>query len=278
VSPDTGQVALVTGGASGIGRGLCEALAARGAHVVVADLNASGAEGVARGILAAGGKAEAAPLDVRDAAAFESVVDGVWRRLGKIDLFFNNAGIGGPFAEMQDISLGEWRSVLDVNLNGVIHGIAAVYPRMVRQRSGHIVNTASGLGLIPGPMTGPYAASKHAVVGISMALRPEARPHGVRVSVVCPGFIDTAIFETSTLFKGLEYKQARSLFPKLTSPALCAQTILRGVRRNRAVIPVTFLAWLAWWICRVSPRLALFVAGQLVSRVRTLREASAPKN
>jgi NAD(P)-dependent dehydrogenase (short-subunit alcohol dehydrogenase family) len=278
VSAAASQVALVTGGASGIGRGLCEALGARGAHVVVADLNAAGAEEVAKAIVAAGGSAEAAALDVRDADAFEALVDGVWRRRGKIDVFFNNAGIGGPFAEMQDVSLAEWRSVLDVNLNGVIHGIAAVYPRMVRQRSGHIVNTASGFGLIPGPMTGPYVASKHAVVGISMSLRPEARAYGVRVSVVCPGFIDTAIFEKSTVYKTLDYQRARSLFPKLTSPAACARAILRGVRRNRAVIPVTFLAWLVWWLWRLSPNLGLFIAGQMASRVRALREQPAPKN
>ncbi|HEX4621054.1 MAG TPA: SDR family oxidoreductase [Myxococcaceae bacterium] len=275
----SGEVALVTGGASGIGRGLCDVLGGRGAHVIVADLNAAGAEAVAKGIVASGGKAEAAALDVRDPAAFEATVDGIWRRLGKIDLFFNNAGIGGPFAEMKDVTLPEWRSVLDVNLNGVIHGIAAVYPRMVRQRSGHIVNTASGLGLIPAPMTGPYAASKFAVVGISLALRPEAKPHGVRVSVVCPGFIDTAIFEKSTTYKDLDFQRARTLFPKLLSATDCAVAILRGVERNRAIIPVTFLARLVWWINRLSPSLALFIAGRLiVDRVKALRALPAPKN
>jgi NAD(P)-dependent dehydrogenase (short-subunit alcohol dehydrogenase family) len=184
----SGATAIVTGGASGIGRALSEALARRGAPVVVADRNADGAAEVARAIVAAGGSARSEALDVTDAAAVERLVDETAREHGRVDLMFNNAGIA-IIGEETDVSLDDWRKVVDVNLWGVVHGIRAAYPRMVRQGSGHIVNTASLAGLSPAPFEISYTATKYAVVGLSRALRAEAAAHGVKVSVVCPGFI-----------------------------------------------------------------------------------------
>ncbi|MBC7174389.1 MAG: SDR family NAD(P)-dependent oxidoreductase, partial [Polyangiaceae bacterium] len=142
-----GAVALITGGASGIGRALCEALAERGAEVVVADRQAEEGEAVAAAIRAAGGNAYAATLDVRDADAFRAVAEGVVKSSGRIDLFFNNAGIGVA-GEVERYSRRDWDEVVDVNLRGVIHGIDAVYPIMITQGRGHIVNTASMAGLL----------------------------------------------------------------------------------------------------------------------------------
>ncbi|HEX3947790.1 MAG TPA: SDR family NAD(P)-dependent oxidoreductase, partial [Acidimicrobiales bacterium] len=140
-----GQIALVTGGASGIGRALGAALAARDTTVVLADLDGPGARRVAGEL---GGSAEGAVLDVTDAEAVEALVRSVADRHGRIDLLFNNAGIGagGP---AETLSLADWRRVIDVDLYGVVHGVAAAYPLMVRQGSGHIVNTASLAGLVP---------------------------------------------------------------------------------------------------------------------------------
>src|SRR5512139_669743 len=160
----SGAVALITGGASGIG----EALADRGAEVVIADRQAEEAEAVAAEIRDRGGKAYALALDVRDADAFDALVSEVVKRSRRIDFFFNNAGIGVS-GEVKSYARRDWDDVLDVNLHGVVHGIQAIYPLMVAQGSGHIVNTASMAGLIPTPGGASYGASKHAVVGVSKA-------------------------------------------------------------------------------------------------------------
>src|SRR5215472_3907198 len=186
------EVALVTGGASGIGRALSEELASRGAEVVLADRQHALAEDVARAIREKGGRATACELDVCDLDAFTRSVDGIVKRTGHVDYLFNNAGIavGG---EVSTYKRADWDDVFDVNLRGVAYGIQAVYPHMVARGHGHIVNTASVAGLLPSPEAASYTASKHAVVGLSKALRLEGKRHGVRVSVLCPGVIRTPI-------------------------------------------------------------------------------------
>ena len=152
-------ITIITGGASGIGRALCEELARRGATVVVADMNLPGAERVAREIAAAGGTAFAAYLDVRDAAEVRALVDDVVKRHGRLDLVFNNAGIGVG-GELHEVSLEHWRTAIEVNFMGVVHGVAAAYPIMLRQGAGQIVNIASLAGLIPSPGLGPTQPPK----------------------------------------------------------------------------------------------------------------------
>ena len=171
----SGKVAIVTGAASGIGKAVAAGLAARGATVVLADIDEAGARAAAA---ATGG--EAAALDVTDAGQVRALVDGTVARHGRLDLMFNNAGVGagGP---VETLELAEWARVIDIDLNSVIYGVAAAYPHMVRQESGHIVNTASLAGLIPTPLLTPYATVKHAVVGLSVSLRVEAAAYGVRV-------------------------------------------------------------------------------------------------
>lgn len=170
-----GAVAIVTGGASGIGRGLVEELRRRGATVVAADRQECDER-----------------LDVRDAAAVKGLVESVAERHGRLDWLFNNAGIavGAPALEH---SLDDWNQTLDVNVRGVVHGCHAALPVMKAQGFGHIVNTASVAGLAPLPGAAAYTASKHAVVGLSAALRIEAAAFGVRVSALCPGFVRTPI-------------------------------------------------------------------------------------
>jgi NAD(P)-dependent dehydrogenase (short-subunit alcohol dehydrogenase family) len=186
--------AIVTGGASGIGRALAEELAGRGVGVVIADRQVDLAKEVAAAIQSRGGAAEVAELDVRDHERFLAIVNETFERTGRLDYLFNNAGIGVS-AEMKDYEPADWDDVFDVNLRGVAYGVTAAYPLMVRQGFGHIVNTASMAGLVAAGMTGSYTATKHAVVGLSRALRVEAKPYGVRVSVVCPGVIRTPILE-----------------------------------------------------------------------------------
>lgn len=190
------KIAIVTGGASGIGRAVATSLVARGDTVTVVDLNAGGAEEVADRLNALGqGKAFAAALDVTDAEAVGELYRAVKADHGRLDLVFNNAGIAvGGLAE--NLTLDHWNKTIDINLKGVVHGVHAAYPIMLEQGYGHIVNTASLAGLVPMPMGIPYTATKHAVVGLSLGLRAEAATRGVKVSVVCPGFVDTPLLRT----------------------------------------------------------------------------------
>lgn len=266
MEPFDGKVALITGGASGIGRALSRELSRAGATVVVADRNGPAAQAEAAYLSERGARAEAIAVDVSDGGAVERAVDDVWSRLGRIDYLFNNAGIGGPAAEFQEISLEDWRRVLGVNLMGVVHGAHAVYPRMIRRGSGHIVNTASIAGLVPSPLQGPYTTAKHGVVGLSKALRAEGKDLGIRVSVVCPGYIDTPIFTTSSEFKRLDWEALRKFLPSPLDVDACARKILTGVRKNRAVIPVGSRP--LWWIERLFPGLTLQLATMAIRQVR----------
>jgi NAD(P)-dependent dehydrogenase (short-subunit alcohol dehydrogenase family) len=258
-------VAIVTGGASGIGRAICVALAQRGAMiVVVADLDLVRAQRVANAVSAG----RAAQLDVTDADAVKALVEDTVKLHGRLDFLFNNAGIG-ILCEAQDVPLADWQRVLDVNLNGVVHGVAAAYPIMVRQGSGHIVNTASLAGLTASPWLVSYAASKFAVVGLSLSLRAEAAALGVRVSAVCPGFIQTPLFYNLEMHTDIDREHAlASIMHIAMSPERCAKAILNGVARNRGLIVVTAHAKLLYWIQRISPWLGEKLAEFAVKRMR----------
>lgn len=204
-----GQVAVVTGGASGIGLALGEAFAARGLRVVLADVQAHPLEAAVESLASAGGDIAGVPTDVRDPEAVEALARATVERFGRVDVVCNNAGVVGPFAPMWEQDLATWRWVLDVALLGVIHGIRAFVPRLVAEGSGHVLNTASVGGLMPLPMLAPYNAAKHAVVGLSETLAVELADTDVGVSVLCPGMVATSLAATS--------EQNRP--PELTSPA-----------------------------------------------------------
>jgi NAD(P)-dependent dehydrogenase (short-subunit alcohol dehydrogenase family) len=266
------RVALVTGGASGIGRALCEALARRGAFVTLADIDGRGAERAAAAIAAAGGRATGVQLDVTRSGDVSTVVRETASRHGCLDFLFNNAGITVT-GEVRDLDREHWQRVLDVNLWGVLNGILAAYPLMVAQRSGHIVNTASLAGLLAAPFEVPYTATKFAVVGISEALRLEALDLGVNVSAVCPGFIRTGIFAASLSVR-IDKDEALASVPpwiRMMPPDEAARQILRGVERNRAVIVITAHAKLLATLERFFPALRARLALYHVRQFRKLR-------
>ena len=200
-----GKQAIVTGAGSGIGAALCRALATAGADVVCTDIDG---EAAARTAASLTKPAIARQLDVTDAAAVQDAVDDVVDRTGRIDLMFNNAGItwGG---DTELLTLDQWNAIIDVNIRGVVHGVHAAYPHMVRQRHGHIVNTASMAGLAAAGRITSYVMTKHAVVGLSLALRSEAASRGVGVLAICPTAVDTPILDKGWLgdFNGREFYQ-----------------------------------------------------------------------
>jgi len=263
--PFRGAVALVTGAASGIGRALTVELAGRGAIVELGDLDPARVDGIGTDFVQ--------ELDVTDAAAVRAWVERAVTRHGRIDYAFHNAGIaiGG---EAQELSLDDWARVIDVNLRGVVHGVHAVYPIMIRQGFGHIVNVASVAGLVPYPFALPYTASKHAVVGLSSALRAEAAAYGIDVSVVCPGAVRTAIWERSEV-RGWDRARAQldleRRIVRWMSADDCAQAILRGVAQRRGLIVVTAEARVATMLQRLSPAVAVRASQWVADRLRRSR-------
>ena len=275
------KVAIVTGGASGIGRALCEELGQRGAVVIVADIKTKTAQQVASAIVATGGRARAAYLDVSQAQDVEKLIDETASEHGRLDYMFNNAGIAIA-GEVRDMSLEHWRSIVDVNLWGVIYGTTIAYSLMVRQGFGHIVNIASLAGLTGYPTGTPYATTKYGVVGLSTSLRQEAAGLGVKVSVVCPGLIQTGIYEEITVLNArhedmldrLEDMLARIPFKLTMDATRAARAILRGVARNQAVITIPFYVRLLWWLYRLHPSLLAPLFRRIVKEFRTLRNKS----
>ena len=277
-SSASGKIAFVTGGASGIGAALATKLVDGGAEVWIADRQIGAAQELAQRLDSGGAKAHAIELDVRSYPSFESAVAEAVRQSGRIDYQFNNAGIGAG-GEIDSYTLDDWNDVFDVNLRGVVHGIQAVYPIMIRQRSGHIVNTASMSGLVASPGSVSYTATKYAVVGISKALRVEAERHGVQVSVLCPGAIRTPILSggkygrmTNTGLGGEQLLKFWEPFRPM-APEKFAERVLRAVFRGDAIIVVPAW-WKAWWYLeRLSPALSMRAAKLMLRRVREMQSS-----
>jgi len=188
-----GKVAVITGGGSGIGASLAEACAAEGMRVVVADVNRERAEAVAAELPddTAYGKA----VDVADAAQVQELADFAFDTFGAVHLLCNNAGVS-PVGRVWDYSDEDFRWLVGVNLFGVANGLRSFVPRMIEQGEGHIVNTGSGASFVSTPRLGPYCATKHAIVGLSEALRYELEGTGIGVSVLVPAGVNTNIADS----------------------------------------------------------------------------------
>ena len=193
-----GAVVVITGAASGFGRAFAETLAKRGANLVLADIQKDKLQDTVDTIEKAGGKARGVLLDVRKRKECADFIDNAWALEERLDYVFANAGIG-IFGETHLLEDKEWDDVIDVNLWGVVHTVRPAYRKMVAQGFGHIVNTASLAGLVQAPFLGPYALTKHAVVGLTKTMRVEGASKGVRVSALCPGAVRTPILSESTL-------------------------------------------------------------------------------
>jgi short-subunit dehydrogenase len=216
------------------------------------------------------GNVKAVPQDVTDYDAFKKLIDETVSEHGRLDYLFNNAGIAMA-GEARDQTVENWQKVLDVNLNGVVYGSVLAFQLMVKQGFGHIVNMSSLEGLIAFPLTVPYVASKFAVVGLSQGLWVEGADLGVKVSAVCPGFIQTPIFETSPMinFDRQELLNNLSTLGKFSiSSEECARRILKAVARNKPIIVVTGLAKIFWWLSRISPTLVMKLTRKDFSRNR----------
>jgi NAD(P)-dependent dehydrogenase (short-subunit alcohol dehydrogenase family) len=190
-----GRTAVITGGASGIGRAMALALAQAGTHVVVADVEEDRAKEVAEEVAKENVRSLAVGTDVTSRDSVEALADAAYAEFGAVHLLCNNAGVGARGA-LDELPEENWHWVLSVNLTGVYHGVSVFVPRMKRQGApAHILNTSSEHGIaLPSGQMGVYTASKHAVVALSDVMRRDYAEAGIGVSVLCPGIVNTDIW------------------------------------------------------------------------------------
>jgi NAD(P)-dependent dehydrogenase (short-subunit alcohol dehydrogenase family) len=209
--------AIVTGGASGLGRAFCLALAKRGGRILVADRDVAGAEDTARQVGAAGAFAEAIACDVSQLEDIERLARVAQEKFGGTDLVINNAGVAA-LGRVGETPIAAWQWLLGVNLWGVVHGCHVFAPRFRAQRSGHILNVASAAGLLCAPEMGPYNVSKAGVIALSETLNAELSGAGVGVTVLCPTFFKTRIMESA-------HKDAETSIKSLAEERMAASNL-----------------------------------------------------
>jgi len=261
-------IAIVTGGAGGLGAALCERLVDEGATVVALDVDKAGLATLVRRLDERSGRIEGVYADVTEPGALERVVDSVFERFGRLDLMLNNAGVGIR-GEVKDFSEAQWRQIFEIDFWSVVQGSRIAYARMIEQGSGQIVNVASLAGLLPAPTVAPYSAAKHAVVGFSLALRVEAEDLGIEVSTVCPGPIATG-FHAALMGSG----EVRAEPPAGSLSALdAAREILSGMERNQSLIVFPRRARRLWWLWRFVPEQIARINRETIRRMRRRRTA-----
>ncbi|MGJ6965051.1 SDR family oxidoreductase [Streptosporangium sp. G11] len=263
--PYDDRLVVVTGAGSGIGRATARAFAAHGAEVICADIDLAAARRTAEGIAGRGGAAHAHRVDVADAAGMEEFARLVRDRYGVPDIVVNNAGIAvaGPFL---DHSVDDWRRTLDVNLWGVIHGCRLFAAQMAeRGQGGHIVNVASLAAFLPSRLLPAYSTSKAAVKMLSDCLRAELAGQGIGVTVICPGFVSTAIARNADYVGDLAEVAGEPAGEALAArgypPERVAAHILRAVHRDLPVVAVNAEARIGYVLSRISPALTRRLAG-----------------
>jgi NAD(P)-dependent dehydrogenase (short-subunit alcohol dehydrogenase family) len=237
--------------------------------VVLADLGGRSAEEAAAEV---GSACTVRRVDVSRREEVEALVAETRASFGRIDLMVNNAGMGLD-GEFQDMRLDQWERVVEVNLWGVVYGTHYAYPVMIEQGFGQIVNVASLAGLMPGGLMTSYVAAKHAVVGLTLGLRAEARQYGIKVNALCPGFIETPIHDrtekVSAYLAAAEEKRRRSgkrrRFPTADR---CIRGIMRGIERNRAVIVSPRRHRPYWWLYRLAPALVPWAWSKIIARLK----------
>lgn len=241
MDPFAGRVAVITGGAGGIGVALAEAFARRGARLVLADLDEAALAAAVQRLAGQGHEVCGVPTDVTSRQSVEALAQEAHSRYGAVHIVCNNAGVA-VFGPLREASYEDWQFVMGVNFWGVVHGVQAFVPLLLEQgQGGHVVNTASMAGLVGMEWLGVYCASKFAVVGLSESLHRELKPLGIGVSVLCPMIVDTRINENSVRLRpaGLRVPGAEPLVPPaeamkggVIAPEEVARRVVRGIERQ----------------------------------------------
>ena len=252
------ETAVVTGAASGIGRATAIALAQQGANLVLADIQKDRLDVVAEQIRLLGRPCWPRVVDVSVPGDIENLARFVESEAGGATILFNNAGVAMA-GEVVDTSLDDFRWIMGINFWGPLVGIKAFLPAMIQRKHGHIVSTASFMGLCPTPGTAAYSATKAAVIALSEALRQEVRQHNIGVTAICPGVINTSIVESSRYHEasGGASKESTVAFYRDRGwpPDRVAQAVIKAIRQNKGIVPVGPEAWAPWYIKRFSQSL-----------------------
>jgi len=263
------KTAIVSGAASGLGKVMCEEFARRGGIAIVTGLTQEEVQGTADAIVQAGGKAIALQMDIRKRENIQAAIDTVVAQYGKLDYFFNIAGVAyiGEFDGAED---GMVENIMQTNAVGPVFGSLYAYKQMKKQGSGHIINVSSMAGIVPTPGIAVYAATKHAVVGLSTSLRYEADKFGVKVSVVCMGLVKSEMLVRAKIqgMSAATFEGLSGFAPWETIRAV--NYILRGAENNDAYIVMPFYVRIFWWIQRFSPRLFAYLASASMKNIRAV--------
>nr|WP_072890854.1 SDR family oxidoreductase [Ornithinibacillus halophilus] len=230
------KIAIVTGGASGIGKAICCELIRSDVFVIIADINEADGVGLANELNQDNVTARFVYTDVTEFERVETLITDVHKEFGRIDYLFNNAGIA-MYGELFDMSIDDWEEIVNINIWSVIYGTNVGYKIMKEQGFGHIINTASAAGLGPTPVSSAYSSTKHAIVGLTTSLHYEAEQFGVKVSTLCPTFVDTPIFDRAkaiNIDKKVISKQVSK--QKMMTPQHLAKLTLKGVHKNKPII------------------------------------------
>jgi len=242
---------LITGGASGIGKELARQLGEYGARIIIADANKVTGAATTAELIAEGRDVIFIHTDLVDQSAAKKLFSSVVKDYGQIEYVINSAGIfmGG---EIRDTPLEKWHEVLNNNIFANFNATHYAYQMMLAQGSGHIVNIASAAGLSPIPAMGIYGSSKFAIVGLTLALRNEAKELGIKASVVCPTIVDTPLYDTA-IYNSIDKDKLLKARKSLQQPDKTARQIIKGIVKNRATIHTAFSTKAMWTVYRLAP-------------------------
>lgn len=251
-----GKIALVTGGASGMGRASAMEMARQGTHLILVDINEEGLKEAAQNIERMGVRVSIIVADLSKKEEIKRVAKTALEQEDHIDILYNNAGVV-VLEEMKDTTTEDWEWMVDINFWAPIRLTQELLPHMIKRRSGHIVTTASVAGLIGAPMIGAYSVTKFGMVGYCEALRAEVAQFGIDVSAVCPGVVRTNIIEVAKTPK-VDFTGMRELFDRFQGiigldEKEAGKQIVKGIRKRKGYILIAREAKPLWFIKRLSP-------------------------
>ena len=261
-----GKVVVITGGASGLGAACARAFGARGARLVLGDINGDGLREMKGQLEARGCEVMTEIVDVAQAWQVGEFCDKAFKEMGRADVLVNNAGVACA-GRLEDMTLDDWQWIMGINMWGVIHGAHFFYPRMLEQGSGHIVNIASAAGLIPLPMLAAYSGIKSAILAMTRVWRAEGAARGIGFTAICPGFMNTNISKSVRSCSGTDRKTPEEFAQKVDwvmtrdrwDPGRVADAVVRAVEKNKGIVPTGPESYFVDFANRLSRRLTDFV-------------------